>query len=322
MASVYEDDDDEASHSPTFMTSTCNYIDESVLCNFLTNTANKLVKPFSVLHINCRSIVKNFNSLLDLLHLSKIQPSVIAVTETWLSGFNEHLYDIPGYSFVCISRDHKKGGGVGLYIDEKLNYKRLNNITYIKDSIESIFVELRFGKCSCNIVLGCVYRPPNTIHDVFINDLNGILDTINTGKHNNNIILTGDFNIDLLKTDDSTTKDLVNLLNVHMLRSIIDKPTRVASNSATLIDNFFTNCVRYSVSAGIILNDLSDHYPIIMRLELTGDNPSNVDVIRRDFSEANINNFLSSRHKRGPGAVCVISGIYGWRGEYLCMDTS
>ena len=64
---------------------------------------------------------------------------------------------------------------------------------FLKVSLESIFIEL----VSPNIIVGCVYRPPNFDLTLF----NGILDTllskINSGKQR--CYIAGDFNINLLK---------------------------------------------------------------------------------------------------------------------------
>ena len=44
----------------------------------------------------------------------------------------------------------------------------------------------------------------------------------------------------------------------------VTKPTRVTNNSATLIDNIFTNNFKDSLKhhQGIFYNDISDHFPI------------------------------------------------------------
>ena len=47
----------------------------------------------------------------------------------------------------------------------------------------------------------------------------------------------------------------------HAFTPLITKPTRVTSNTATLIDNIFTNSSRNSFN-GILLSDISDHIPI------------------------------------------------------------
>ena len=52
----------------------------------------------------------------------------------------------------------------------------------------------------------------------------------------------GDFNINLLNEDVHTlTNDFLNIMSSNSLYPSITKPTRITSNSATLIDNIFTN---------------------------------------------------------------------------------
>ena len=47
----------------------------------------------------------------------------------------------------------------------------------------------------------------------------------------------------------------------HAFTPLITKPTRVTSNTATLVDNIFTNSSRNSFN-GILLCDISDNFPI------------------------------------------------------------
>ena len=40
----------------------------------------------------------------------------------------------------------------------------------------------------------------------------------------------------------------------------IDKPTRIYNNTATLIDNVFTNTIDNDLISGNIVSDISDHF--------------------------------------------------------------
>ena len=73
------------------------------------------------------------------------------------------------------------------------------------------------------------------------------------------LMLCGDFNIDLLECNIPTS--FQNTMYSLSLMPIISKPTRIADNSATLIDNFFINepC---TFESGILISDISDHFPI------------------------------------------------------------
>ena len=61
----------------------------------------------------------------------------------------------------------------------------------------------------------------------------------------------GDFNIDLLKCDSSSySHDFISSLQSCYVIPTIDKPTRVRSSSATLIDNIFINNPDQVVTCG------------------------------------------------------------------------
>ena len=77
---------------------------------------------FSVIHLNARSIPKNFDNFLTFLENVEIQFTAIGVSETWLNGTNQNLYGIKGYSQV----NKKRGGGDSLfcgYISSSINSK-------------------------------------------------------------------------------------------------------------------------------------------------------------------------------------------------------
>ena len=87
--------------------------------------------------------------------------SVIGVSETWLNDTTAEQVNVTGYNFVSNHRKSKSGGGVGIYLQNDLEYK-LRPDCNLSDPevIETLFVEIIIphGK---NIIVGTVYRPPN-----------------------------------------------------------------------------------------------------------------------------------------------------------------
>ena len=74
----------------------------------------------------------------------------------------------------------------------------------------------------------------------------------------------GDFNINLLNyTNHAFTSDFVDLVHSYPFISLINRPTRITSNSATFIDNKFANKPNLNSYQGILVTDISDHLPII-----------------------------------------------------------
>jgi exonuclease III len=171
---------------------------------------------------------------------------------------------LEGYDFTSAHRENKKGGGVGIYIAERLKYKLRKDLNInIYETIESTFIEVATenGK---NIIVGVIYRPPNNKIETFENAMNQILSKL--GKENKICYLMGDFNIDLLKSESC---DFANNFTEQLFTSsfypLITKPTRITSHTVTLIYNIFTNNIDKIDSSinGIIFSDISDHLQIV-----------------------------------------------------------
>ena len=127
-----------------------------------------------------------------------------------------------------------------------------------EDHIETLFVEINTGERTTYI--GTIYKPPSADCNVFIDSIQNILSTINQSKIYD-LMLCGDFNIDLLNKDCNNSTSFLNPMYSLSLLPIISTPTRITDNSATLIYNFFINepC---NFESSIIISDISDHIPI------------------------------------------------------------
>ena len=55
-------------------------------------------------------------------------------------------------------------------------------------------------------------------------------------------------------------RDYVNICHEFNFISLIDKPTRVTSHSATCVDHIWSNAFQDSIESGVFLNDASDHF--------------------------------------------------------------
>ena len=83
-----------------------------------------------------------------------------------------------------------------------------------------------------------------------------------------NVIICGDYNIDLLKVKKhKLTAEFIDTMFSMNMYPLITKPTRITAYSATLIDNIFTNILDNSTISGLLLNDTSDHLPVFMVYE-------------------------------------------------------
>ena len=112
-----------------------------------------------------------------------------------------------------------------------------------------------------------LYRPPkdnNSIENIetFVNESSPILEALSNYKAN--IIVTGDFNIDLLKLNNKPVYcDFFDTIISYGFQPAINLPTRFSKTSCSIIDNLFYQVLTSNkpVKLGIILSDISDHLP-------------------------------------------------------------
>ena len=76
--------------------------------------------------------------------------------------------------------------------------------------------------------------------------------------------LVGDLNLNLIDyQSNAKVRNFVNLIFQHSLVPIVNKPTRVTKNNATLIDYIITNSFTDRENlTGILKTDISDYFPI------------------------------------------------------------
>ena len=105
---------------------------------------------------------------------------------------------------------------MSLYIQQSLPYKLRNDLSIFTEDLESIFLEITLPR-SQPIVVGCIYRPPNTNLVAFISSLNASLHSIRQEKKP--CYLAGDFNVDLLKAESHVpSTEFLELLYSHFIR--------------------------------------------------------------------------------------------------------
>ena len=268
----------------------CRYYQPDDLKTEIEN--KQLPVKFSFFHLNIRSTKKNFGDLQILLNNLDNKFTCIALTETWLKSHNVQLYDLEGYTHESITRASKPGGGISMYVDEKINYKVRTHLGFSNNDTEMIWLEIdnSHETNKKNLILGTIYRRPGSDIEIFNSKLSEILDVISS--ENKNITFTGDFNIDIIKSGThGLTNQFMEINFSHSMNPLISRPTRVTSTSASLIDNFFTNSVCDNNIISIITTDISDHYPICFFTFDTRVETTTADIFRRDFSRKNVESF-------------------------------
>ena len=278
-------------HELTDTLKSSNYTSVDNINNNLISMENT---GFSVLHLNIRSAPKNLHSLKILLENINHNFCCIALSETWFKDSNVDVYNLQGYKHEYYTRDKKQGGGVSMFVDNDLTYKNRNDLGAPNDNYEMIWVEIFKDnyKLYSNIIVGVIYRVPNTNIDAFNEYMEGALNKIKC--ENKLAYVVGDFNIDLLNM--STHQHTSEFLDINFTNSflpLITKPTRITTTSATLIDNIFSNDYsKEEAFKGIIPEDISDHMPIFLIKQNSKTKKKGENIIyTRKFDDNNMKEF-------------------------------
>ena len=145
-----------------------------------------------------------------------------------------------------------------------------------------MFIDITYDNFVNKITLGNIYRLPkennnNTNIETFINELAPVINIF--GKEETTNIIVGDFNVDLLKI--AGREKYANVFDMFCTNSFLPKitfPTRFAKHSCSLIDQIYykpyTNSgTTNTVTAGIILSTIPDHFPSFISLNVKRTSP-------------------------------------------------
>ena len=158
--------------------------------------------------------------------------------------------------------------------------------------MESLFIQLSHNNLSVkDIIIGVVYRRPETNLTNFNEHFAALLETINLESRPTYIL--GDFNIDLLNSNIRNQLFFNDLLSSRFFPSI-DCPTRITDDTATLIDNIFVNNHNNQTKSGVWLTDIADHMPTHITLLYANKLPplkKTEYISERKYTEESIANF-------------------------------
>ena len=185
-------------------------------------------KDLRILHLNIRGLTSKQSELLYLIDnaFHDHTPDVITLCETWLTDKSPNI-NIPGYQMYSTNRTHKMGGGVAVLISTSIQISttgiqsRKLLIPTHSTNQEHCFVEIKTANKS--IIVGSIYRPPNTDSAEFTNWLHEMIRSFGTAS---DLIIGLDHNMDLLKSDrHRPTQDLIHSILDNGMMPTITQPT-------------------------------------------------------------------------------------------------
>lgn len=170
-----------------------------------------------------------------MVAVEELCPDILAINETWVrAGQEEKAPTIPGYRFVHLPRNRSikegRGGGVGFYIRRGINARICSHP--VVSTVEQMW--LRLCVVGRTVIIGTAYRAPWQDAVMYFD---AVTDTIASFPKCDNLILVGDFNINLLDPDNNKISLLNQFLQCLNLSQVISEPTHFFDeNTQTLLD--------------------------------------------------------------------------------------
>ena len=236
---------------------TCNYVkmthtkpqspDEDCKIHSLNEFSPDLL---NIIHFNVRSLLPKISEYDNFLTNKHIH--IISVNETWLDdSVSDNEISIPGFTVFRKDRN-RQGGGVAFYIKNEL-MPTVNQELH-KPSLEALWIYIKLK--SMKFLICSLYRPPSADSDY----LDLIFNNIEYAtSFNENIIITGDLNIDYCNEKGPNFKWLKQLENSFSMEQLVYTPTRVTPSSSTIIDHILTSVPDLHIATGVLPYCSSDH---------------------------------------------------------------
>ena len=259
-------------------------------CEYLASSCKNLnpepKNTLLLLHVNVRSLHKNFDLFYEFIDSLNQPPHIICLSETRIKHEPLINIELNNYSFIH-ANSKTNAGGVAMYIHDSVKFE-VSPEQYELANAESLWISVSDNNQAPSYIVGTIYRHPTTSDvDVFIEELSTCLTKFS--NNNSTFYILGDLNINSSSINRSPSgKRFLNMLLSCGAFPLITKPTRITDNSATTI---ITNDYEHCIIPGIVKTiEISDHYPILCQ----------IDAIRSSRKSESRQSFYRDKSKFNP----------------------
>ena len=98
---------------------------------------------FSVLHLNIRSLRKNFEDFKELYKTLNLKFSIVCFPETWADENkleNDYLTQLPGCNVLLHIRTNRRDGGISIFVHESLSFKRRQDLGINSEAVKCLSI--------------------------------------------------------------------------------------------------------------------------------------------------------------------------------------
>lgn len=233
-----------------------------IITDINANFRAAVTNNISFIHVNIRSIGKNFDQLVVFLQNLNVAAQIIILTETWYSLSDSRSYHIPGYRLFFSPAVLNRNDGVVVFALCSLNIDF--SILDITDCNSAL---LRFNIGNSSYAVTCIYRSPSyTDTTPFLLGLGTHLEQLKTKtRSDTHYAIIGDININIMDND-NYVNEYIETLALHGLRPLINCPTRMCDLTGTCIDHIFSS--KPNISKGFLIKcDITDHDMVMISID-------------------------------------------------------
>jgi hypothetical protein len=182
----------------------------------------------------------------------------LALTEVNVKLSEIHPFHLPGFTSYHKLRHNQKGGGILFYLKENIAVQVID--IEIKEC-ESLILTANLG--SKTVLIINIYRPPHRNKKDFLTSLESFIE----GRNEKQIILLGDFNLNLKCKRDLTVAAYKNILASSGFMTCINKTTRLEIRNCKVIRSCLDHISlkgfhNNNINSFIIKTKPSDHFPV------------------------------------------------------------
>jgi exonuclease III len=249
---------------------------------------------FKVASINPGSFVAHTDELRYIFDDTSLD--ALCVSETFFKGpvHNNNAIGLKGFNVFRNDRlkeVYMRMGGVAIFVKSQYKCKTVAS-SKASDMAEYLFLEVVIN--TRKLLLGVVYRPPGLN---CVSEIRSVLAQMTSCY--DQIIVMGDFNINLLSNDSESVAFSSFLLSLK-LRVINTEPTHFRASSATLIDFIIVsdnNLDLIKACCQVDLPGTTEHDLLWFAYDLSPCDTGPTTYTFRDYSKLNINTLHLAAHQ-------------------------
>ena len=221
----------------------------------------------SIGHLNVYHLFSKLPQVEVLLNNSNETHHIMGISETRLEDKHpSSSLNVTNYTLFRKDRSHHNTTGhhgLALYIHDSISDLTKRRKDLESPTVESLWIEIKH-KRNASVLICLIYRNPKLpqLKDWTVDFLN-MMD--NLPNINSDIILIGDFNIDLDDTRRGDINEWRTVTSLIGLRQYIDGKTRVTQTSETRIDHIYSNNHTKISNARVVTLGTSDHFAIFCK---------------------------------------------------------